>query len=226
MIKPFYECQYCGKKLATEAKLDKHTCEPKKRFEILRTKIGSTAFDYYVYWMNRLGRRVTKRDTFLASRFFNPFIRLVKFARGVGMPEPKLYIDYMIQKDLPPNLWLTEQLYMEYFKLFDEIVPPKKLATVTLKTLASLASIFECDIKDVLSNLEPIQLIQLMNERKLSPWILLLSRSFLSYMRTVADAQDRILLDSIVDASKWAKRFKDDPETTKFMKSLINDLGL
>jgi hypothetical protein len=115
---------------------------------------------------------------------------------------------------------------MEYFKLFDEIVPPKKLASATIKTLSSIASIFECDIKDVIFKLEPIQLIQLINERKLTPWILLLSPSFLRYMRTVADAQDRILLDSIVDASRWAERFKNDPETTKLMKSLINDLGL
>jgi hypothetical protein len=226
MIKPFYECEYCGKKLSTQAKLDKHTCEPKKRHETLKTKTGSTAFGYYVYWMNKLGRRVTKKETFIASRFFHPFVKLVKFARGVGMPEPKFYIDYMIEKELPPNLWLTEQLYMEYFKLFDEIVPPKKLASATIKTLSSLASIFECDIKDVIFKLEPIQLIQLINERKLTPWILLLSPSFLRYMRTVADAQDRIMLDSIVDASRWAERFKNDPETTKLMKSLINDLGL
>lgn len=224
--KPYYECNFCNKKFSSLVKLHTHECEAKRRHEFSKTKQGLIAYETYCYWQKCRGYRVTNVQTFLDSKYYNCICQFIKYSKVIGLPDKNLYIDFMISCKLLPNFWRNEELTTFYMQKFDEITPPRKLIKISLSTLSTLTELLDCPVDKVFTKLEPIELIQLINERKITPWLLLLSKSFLIYMRDIANSQDRILLNSIVDADVWRLRFKKNPEIVQYVKQIVNTIGL
>lgn len=223
----FYECQYCQKKLLKKSAYDQHMCRQKERHLFVKTPAGKSAYELYVYWRNINGRSTVSVDTFIASRYYTSFNKFQKFVKNVGLPEPKMYIEFVNAKGLLPNTWLNIELYDAYVDYFDNTISPSKLAELTLKTIYTLANIFECEISEVFDNLEVHEVAQLINERKLSPWILLNAKSFIKFLNRISkDKQDVILLNSVLDSETWYNKFSKDPKSVNKMRQVCKEIGL
>jgi hypothetical protein len=139
---PFYECEYCSKKIASLHNFEKHECEKAKRFKLCRTKKGLNAFTDYAYWLSTKGKTIKKIQTFIDSRFFNSFIQFQEFCSTKGIPDKKLYISKMIEWDVTPMLWCNKDFYNKFIVYFDDDVPVDQKVSLTLKTLFHLSKIF------------------------------------------------------------------------------------
>ena len=60
----------------------------------------------------------------------------------------------------------------------DRKAPPVKQAEITINTLFDLSHERECEVADIFDVLTPNEVIQLLRQRRLSPWILLNSTKF------------------------------------------------
>lgn len=225
-VKPFFECPHCCKKLTTEARLAKHNCEEKKRYDYLQTMKGKSAFFCYKTWMNCQGRQVKDQDTFMNSKYFNSIVEFVKFCNRVGIPDRKHYIEYMVDRGLMPGNWVNSDVYDEYLKHFDASKTPKQLAEITMSTIFDLSEIFECEPGEVFEHMTSADIMRLVTARKLSPWILLFSKGFMTHVRTDTTPEQRILISTVIDHKYWRNKFSDDPESVKLMKSIVEEFKI
>ncbi len=225
-VKPFFECEYCCKKLTTQARLDKHNCEQKKRALYLASPKGKSTFWCYKSWMNQQGRSVKDASVFIDSQYFNAFVEFVKFCNRVGIPDRKHYIGYMIEQALLPPQWTDTDTYEEYLRYFDRTKTPLEMASITADTLYALSEIFECEFGEIFEHMTSAEIMQLVAARKLSPWILLFSEGFKNHIRTDTTAEQRILINTVIDHKYWSNKFKADPKAVESMRRIVSELKI
>jgi hypothetical protein len=225
-VKPFFECPHCCKKLTTEARLAKHNCEEKKRYDYLQTMKGKSAFYCYKAWMNFQGRQVKDQDTFMNSKYFNSFVEFVKFCNRVGVPDRKHYVEFMVDKGLMPTHWVMPDVYEEYIRHFDVSKTPKQMAEITMSTIFDLSEIFECEPGEVFEHMTSADIMRLVTARKLSPWLLLFSQGFMNHIRTDTTPEQRILINTVISHKMWRNRFNEDPESVALMRSIVEEFKI
>lgn len=223
---PFFECEFCGKKLVKKDAFDRHECEKLKRYKLCKTKKGLNAFDDYKYWLTAKGRTVKKLQTFMDSKFFNSFIEFQTFSAEKGIPDKKLYMDFMIRRNLSPMLWRSESIYQKFIEYYDSEVSPEFKVRLTLKTMMKLANILDCDIAEVFDNMLPSEVARLIYDRRLSPWLLLFSKRFKKYLHMLSDPSQYVMITTLIDHMEWEQRFRKEKETVKKIKAIVTELDI
>jgi hypothetical protein len=223
--KPVYECTWCKKNYTREKAFMEHKCPVRARMEQLRSPLGQAAYMFYAKWMHASKRAIPEQATFMTSKFYESFIRFAKFNKALQLPSTELYVQVMMQKDIPPNLWTDDRAYSIYLEHMEYHIDPKLSIIMTSESLAKLCKEYECEISDVFARVNKNDVIQLIRERKLSPWILLRSPRFHEFLGDCSREQ-LAMIETLIDAPFWKKKFKADPKTTKFVGLCIQELGL
>ena len=223
-----YQCHYCGKKYKREEAFIKHKCKTMEREETLRTPSGQAAWHFYQDWMRLQHKRVPDDRAFLKSRFYESFNRFAKFVKKVDLPTPQTFLKLMVQKDYPPYMWLMDEVYTEYMEYLYYKIPPQQHADITVDTLLKIADAAECDVSEVFDILNPSEVIEFVKQRKLSPWILLNSSKFFQFLvgTKKKNAEQYIILETMIRPKYWATRFQKRPDIVKFMKKVVAGLEL
>ena len=225
-VKPFYECPHCFKKLTTESRLLKHSCEAKKRSEYLKTQKGKSAYYCYKTWMNLRGYKVGDMESFSESRYYNSIVNFVAFCNKVGIPDRRHFITRMIELDLSPTQWNNPDVYKDYMIYFDNSKTPLELVSISTTTILDLSEIFECEIKEIFEHMTSADIMRLVVARKLSPWLLLFSKSFMNHLKLDTTSEQRMLINTVIDPRQWVQKFNNDPESVKSIKKIIAELKI
>lgn len=223
--KPVFECTHCHKNYSRERAFMEHKCPVRERIEQLKSPLGQAAYMFYAKWMHASKRAIPEQSTFMNSKFYESFVRFAKFNKALQLPSTDLYVQVMMQKAIPPNLWTDDRAYAIYLEHMEYHIDPKLSIIMTSESLAKLSKEYECDISDVFKRVNKNDIIQLIRERKLSPWILLKSPRFAEFLDDCSTEQMSIL-ENLIDSSFWKKKFKADPKTAKFVNLCIQELGL
>lgn len=221
-----YECKFCHAKFVHEDRFLKHRCKQMIRDEEFRTPLGQAAWLYYQEWMKAYRRQVPRSSAFLHSKFYSSFVRFAKFVKRVHLPDPKTFIHLMKEKDIAPSIWNSDQVYAIYLEFLDRKGDPKKQAEITINTLFDIAEAAECSVGDVFDVLTPNETIQLMRERRLSPWILLNSKKFMEFFVQQVSPEERIIMESIIRPNYWAEKFQSRPNDRELMRTYVSELNL
>jgi hypothetical protein len=225
MIDPFFICKFCNKKFINEKRYIAHNCEEKKRSEFSATKTGKLALNYYNTWLNLRGRRSVNIETFTTCYYYKSFTKFVTFTKEMGIPNVKKFIELMVERDMPPNLWSHSAVYQNFIEWFDKNTHPLEFAKITANTILDLSKIFDCESREVFSYMLPLELINLIHSRKLSPWILLLSKAFQSYLSKLPKHQF-ISIESVIDPERWMDKFSKNSELISDMKKIVRELNI
>lgn len=220
-----FKCGHCHHSFVYEDRLLKHKCKQMIRNEEVQTQIGQNAWFHYQAWMRAQHHLIPHIKSFLHSKYYNPFIRFAKFTKQVRIPDPDLYITQMVNLDMPPMLWTNDQVYVAFLEYMDRKVPATKNAQLTIETLFDFADALGCDIGDVFNHIDANETIQLMRQRKLSPWLLLHSDKFKQFFLKLSQEQ-RIVLETIIRPKYWAEKLKNNPEIVDQMKNFVKELNL
>ncbi len=224
-VTPFFECDFCGKKLTTELRLAKHNCENKRRYEFLQTMKGKAAYYCYNTWMSLQGRKADI-EIFQNSKYYNSIVEFVKFCNQVGIPDRKHYIEYMIDNGIMPTAWTNISVYEKYIEYYDNTKLPEEVALITATTIFDLAQILECKSSDVFNHMNTSDIMKLVVARKLSPWILLLSPGFKSHLRNETTPEQRIMVSGVIDHKIWNRKFSENPEVVNTMRRIVKEFRL
>lgn len=223
---PFYECEYCGKKLIKKASLLKHECAPMLKMRTCKTRKGTSAFNDYKTWLALKMRTVSKLETFVDSKFFTTFVKFQDFAAAKGIPDRKMFMRYMVEKNIPPTMWQTASIYDAFIVHYDATALPMRMVSITLSTMQKLATILECDINEIFDDLLPAEIAKLIFERRLSPWVLLLSKKFTNYLHMLKDPSQYVMITTVIDVDEWHRKFKKNPKIVAEIKTIITELDL
>jgi hypothetical protein len=220
-----FKCNHCGHLFVFEDRLLRHRCKQMLRKEEMETPIGQAAWFHYQAWMRAQHHLIPHIKSFLHSKYYQPFIRFATFARQVRIPDPDLYITQMVALDMPPMLWTNDQVYVAFLEYMDKKVLATKNAQITIETLFDYAEALGCEIYDVFDHIDANECIQLIRQRKLSPWLLLKSDRFFTFLRKLSQDQ-KIVMETIIRPKYWAEKLKDNPETVEQMKKFVKELNL
>lgn len=219
-----HQCQHCHKRFKTEKWYMNHSCKGMERERALRTNVGQAAWNYYKDWM-RLQRKRVPDDpqTFIKSNYYHSFNRFATMVRKLKLPSEDIFIKMMVDKNYLPTLWTNDEVYINYLRHLDNAVPPKKLVSITVETILELSELFECDTGEIFNYLDGNEVIELVRERKLSPWILLRSSKFLNFVKKLETINKHqfAILNTLMDPGIWKKRFSKHPDVVKWITEEI-----
>lgn len=203
-----------------------HKCEQMKRHEEFQTPIGQAAWIFYQKWMKAYKRQVPKAEAFLHSKFYKPMIRFSRFAKQVNLPDVDSFIWLMKDKDMSPVLWVNDQVYAMYLEFLDRQAEPKKRAEVTVNTLLDIADAAQCDVSEVFEVITAPEFIQMLRERRLSPWILLRSPRFREFLTTKVSSEELTIIQAIVRPQYWKEKFDQRKDVVETMDLYVRELNL
>lgn len=224
--KPFFECEYCHKKLTTQKRLDKHTCRQKERYMFLRTQKGRAAYFVYSTWMTEQGRKPPPLDTFSESKYYNAFKEFIEYSNSVGLPDRKAFIQFVVERAISPYSWKDTDVYDDFIAHFDNSKTPMELCQITLSTILDLSEIFACDLGEVFEHMHTSDIMKLVIARKLSPWVLLSSTGFMNHIKFEASPEQKIMINTVIDHKQWTQKFKEDPESLKEIRKIVREFKI
>lgn len=221
-----YQCGFCGKRFASETRYMKHECKQMKRDEQFRSPIGQAAWSYYQEWMKQYRRQIPPSKTFLSSKFYNSFIRFAKFVKQTSLPTPKTFIWLMKEKDIAPVLWTSDEVYSMYVEFLDRQGDPMQQVQTTVNTIFDISEAAECGTEDIFNILTGQEVIQLIRQRRLSPWFLLHCNSFFSFLEEKVTPEEYTIINTIVRPDYWKEKFKQYENIREQIKKIVQSLGL
>jgi len=221
-----FRCTFCSATFVTEDRYIKHNCKHMKRAEEMKSPIGQAAWAFYQSWMKAYHRMVPSIDSFTKSKFYQSFIRFATHVKKLNIPDPEAFIALMKEKDISPTIWTNDQVYAIYLEFLDRRASPTSQAKITINTLFKIADACECEVSEVFDMLTGNEIIILLRERRLSPWILLVSKKFKQMLiKNVTDEQ-RIIMESIIRPNYWIQKFKKCPEDVETMRKYVEELDI
>lgn len=223
---PHFKCRFCGKQFVREHNYLAHKCKEMKRDEELRTPQGQTALNYYQLWMRTMKRNPPSASAFLTSRYYRTFMNFVEFSRNVDLPKPEKFIWLMVQKDLPPTIWTTDDAYTTYLEFLDRKTSPMDQASMSIETLISVADRKEIPICDVFGVLTAQDIIHMLRTRRLSPWLLLFSKKFKHLFANETNIDQRLIIENLVRPEYWGDKMEEHADTVKTIKMLVAEMGI
>lgn len=221
-----FECSFCGSKFKLEDRFMNHRCKEMIRDEEIRTPTGQAAWSFYQTWLKKQRRAVPRLETFLTSRYYATFIKFAKFAKKVGIPDTDMFIKYMIDRDIPPTIWMNNEIYASFIEFLDRSADPNKQAAMTIDYMFKIADALDCDVSDIFEYLHPDDIIQMLHRRQLSPWILLHSPKFKQFLIHKTTDQQKIAMQAIIRPDYWAEKKTQRPEVVAVMKKYVRELNL
>lgn len=226
MVEARYQCKFCGHRFVHENRFLKHQCKQMKREETFQQPLGQAAWIFYQKWMRANKKMAHNANAFLHSKFYNSFIKFAEFVKTVRMPEPDLFIALMTERDIAPTIWTSDQVYALYLEYMDKKISPQKHAEITINTLFDHAEKAEVGVESVFDTLTAHDVIQMLRERRLSPWILLNCPSFTRFFKEKTTPEERIVMESIIRPVYWKDKFLKHPEIVQQMKVYVRELKL
>jgi hypothetical protein len=222
----FYQCSYCDAIFKSSVRFLKHNCKEKQRTEEVKTTTGQIAYGFYNKWVKIQYGKISNIETFMLSRYYNAFINFATFIKKIkGLADPDLFIKLMIHNNFPPIMWCNPKVYIKYITYMESTTTTIEKITITLKTLENIAEKNDCELSDVFKYICMFDLIQLIYTQKLSPWVLLPSKKFITYVMLLTE-EEQIILDDTINAKIWKQIFDADPKSVKIIRKCLKQLLL
>jgi hypothetical protein len=192
-----------------------------------RTPEGQAGWLFYLKWMKHNRRGEPTIEAFLTSKFYTAFIKFSNFSRRVRIPDVDTYIWLMTKDSISPNMWTLDEAYARYIENTDRKMSAQSNARITVDTLFDLKEEYGCtDVAAIFDMIEPNVVIQLLRQRRLSPWLLLKSSKFTKFFKSSCSTEERMIMESIIRPHYWAEKFKNQPADVDKMKEYVVALSL
>jgi len=222
-----HRCDFCAQTFKSESRFIKHKCKAMVREEEFKSPAGQAAWNYYKTWMKLKHKSVVSSAlAFKKSQYFSTFYNFTKFVKKTHLPDIKLFIDLMVRTGVDPHYWSSDAAYRKYLEYVTRQLPPHDLAKITIKTFFDIATAADVEVSEIFNVLTPNEVIQLLHQRRLSPWVLLNSKKFADFYINGTTSEERIVMETIVNPDYWMGRFKKHPKDAEVVKNYITELGL
>ena len=225
MIDASWVCKHCKKKFVSERAFMKHECTQMIRGREIQTPVGQAAYGLYKIWLEKQRRAAPPVETFLTSAYFSSFMKFAAWVREVGIPDTAKYVELMTASKIAPALWRRNEAYQIYLEHLDKKTDPMEQAAMTVETIIALSEGLECQPGEVFSKFQAGEILELIQQRRLSPWLLFCSRSFKEWYQGLHES-DRAALMNHIGIDYWANRMESKPKIVEELKGIAEALGI
>ena len=216
-----YKCPYCGKAFAKEKTLFVHVCEPKRRHMSKNEKHVQLALLTYQRFYEISQKQKNKTfEEFAKSPYYNAFVKFGSFMSNANPIYPEKFIDFVIKSGVKLDHWCRDELYDTYLQELIKIEPADGAIQRTINTMMDWADNNEATWNHYFNYANLNRATHDIKEGKISPWILLQSKSGKKMLKNMNDEQLAIIGD-IINPQFWLSRFKKLPADVELVKEVI-----
>lgn len=178
---------------------------------------------YYNRMMHRRGS--TDIDKFVKTATYTHFVKLIRFSKEVHLPDLELYIKLMVDSKRSPNTWCTDRSYRVFLQKMNTSTNATDAIRLSAKELQDFSEKAELPVKEIVSLMAMPDVLQMIRQRRISPWIILNSRLFAQKI-SESDASQRDALSKIVDPDYWTIVMAQNRKAIKFAKDVCSALEI
>jgi hypothetical protein len=222
-----YECEFCGQRYKRETSFLKHNCKEKIRTEEMKTPDGHLAFALYRRWLQQIKRGKANKSSFMNSQYYKSFFAIADYVKKLDISRPSMFVDYMSSKKYIPTIWTKREAYVGFLDYMDNKIPPSKLVEISIDTIMDFCDEKEIPYSEFFRHIAPNDLINLMESRRMSPWLLFTSGEFKEfYNGERISMEQREIITTFLNKKVWKKRFENHPRVLDRTRRLVEELGL
>jgi hypothetical protein len=225
--KPFV-CEYCNTGYMREKTLMAHMCEPKRRAlqkNEKRVQLGYYAFTRF-YKLSVGAKKDKTYDEFCRSQYYNAFVKFGSFVNNVKPLYPEKYIDYVVTSNVKLDHWCNEEMYERYaleFILKEDVTTALERSVKTMMEWAEENS--PAPWNHYFQHVSLNRAVWHIRDGKISPWLLLNSRSGKEMLSKLNDEQLELIYH-VINPEHWAVRFKRSPKDVELAKEVARESNL
>jgi hypothetical protein len=93
-------------------------------------------------------------------------------------------------------MWISDEVYVQFINFIDNDIDPILQVTLSMDTMLNYADNNQIDIGDIFTTMSINELLYLIRIRRISPWILLLSKKFKQLVSGLSHEQQLLLLNT------------------------------
>lgn len=218
-------CEYCGNKFTREKTLFVHVCEQKRRALAKTEKhvvIGYDAFNRFFRLVNKNKGDNKTYDEFCKSPYYNAFVKFGSFVSNVNPLYPDKFIDYVISSGVKLDHWCREELYEKYAL---DLIKTENVETALQRSISHMLDWAEANSAEWNHYFLYVSLSRAVfdiKDGKISPWIILNSKSGRDLLQKLNDEQ-LAAISNIIDVPFWTSKFKKLPADVELVKQVVKE---
>jgi len=211
-----------------EKTLMAHMCEPKRRAlqkNEKRVQLGYYAFTRF-YKLSVGAKKDKTYDEFCRSQYYNAFVKFGSFVNNVKPLYPEKYIDYVVTSNVKLDHWCKEEMYERYaleFILKEDVTTALERSVKTMMEWAEENS--PAPWNHYFQHVSLNRAVWHIRDGKISPWLLLNSRSGKEMLSKLNDEQLELIYH-VINPEHWAVRFKRNPKDVELAKEVARESNL
>lgn len=219
-------CPYCAKVFKRIGTKETHSCRQMERHQLANSMIGMRAYGLYQEWMRcKTGKADISMATFAKSKLLHSFCRLVEYFDRLRVSYQFGYIKVMVGHKIDPHLWTHKNAYRLYIDWIDQSEPPLQQVSRSVEFLFKLSEQHRVPVQHLFNILHPQQIIEYIQTRHLSPWLLFASSAFTTAMMRMDGLNKEMLLDVLGD-DYWLQKFQHHKSTVADMRQIAVAIGI
>lgn len=207
-----WDCQYCSKQYQSEKVFMNHFCKEKQKLEELQSHTGVMAYQYYSHWMKEKKRSVPPIETFASSTLYTTFIKFAQYVEKTNIPDVPRFIKLMVENnDVTPTLWSRDSIYSMYLEWYDSLNAPEEQFFKSVEVVTALVQDYDATPETFFKTIPIKKLVDVIKKRRLSPWFLLASKTFRSFLQT-AGQDDKTQISAALNLGVMSVRIRQSSE--------------
>jgi hypothetical protein len=220
-----FSCEYCGTKFSREKTLFVHVCEQKRRALAKTEKhvvIGYDAFNRFFKLVNKNKTENRTYEEFCKSPYYNAFVKFGSFVSNVNPLYPDKFIDYVVASGVKLDHWCREELYEKYAL---DLIKTENVETALQRSISHMLTWAEANNAQWNHYFLYVSLSRAVydiKDGKVSPWIILNSKSGRDLLQKLSDEQ-LAAISNIIDIPFWTNKFKKLPADVELVKQVVKE---
>jgi hypothetical protein len=220
-----WQCHYCVRRFTSETVFTRHMCEQKRRAHEIASPTGQAAWGLFNKWMKQRKFKEQSAAAFVDSRYYRAFLKFANFVVATGISKPQRFIQIMAEANITPDLWCRDACYKMYLDWIDKIEDPFEQVKSSIECLIDIASKEEVDYRTSFEHLGKQRILQLIVQRKLSPWFLLHSTKFQMMLKSM-DKEDLKAFNQAINIGAWVDRLEEHKQIRDDIRFIIKEIEL
>lgn len=226
---PKHECLYCGREFVKERTLINHMCEKKRRWMNKDEKYVQIGFEAWKTFYRLTGASINKDYTykdFMNTGYYLAFTRFGKHVLDTNMVNPAQFIPFVIKKHIKLDDWCKDSIYEEYVRDICRREDVNSAMERQIKIMANWAEENNEDWTVFFEKVSPGVAYKLIITGKLSPWILLSSKSAETHLFPRFSDEQLMHIADFINFDYWRSKLIHGADDALFVKKILEDNGL
>lgn len=164
-------------------------------------------------------------DSFIKTPTYPHFIKLIRFAKEVNLPDLSLYLKIMITSKRPATTWCHDKSYRIFLQQMNSSVSAIKSIEISARELQNLADKLDLPVRKMIELMQVTEILQLVRQRRLSPWLIFHSKT-LKQKFAELDAGMQKTASGVMDPTYWTIVMQQNGKAVILAKKVNELLGI